>query len=371
MQTAFWICFGLLAYVYAGYPLLAWLLGCVFARPVHRGPVNERVSVVISVYNEAAFIEKKIRHLLDDHGDCVEEIHVASDGSTDGTDAIIERLASKEPRVKAHVASERRGKPFRLNETIPLCASEFVLLLDARQTLEAGSIPSLLENMHDERVGVVTGELIIGKEDGGFSGGYWSVEKWIRRNESRFHSIPGATGACCLVRRALFEAIPEDSLLDDVEIPMRIIRKGYRCVMDSRAVIRDRAVSPRMEMRRKRRTIAGNLQCLIRHPRWIVPGGHPVWFSFFSHKILRLVLPFATLGLWLMSAGLFEHGVVYPFAFLGISLAVVLGLAGWVGRNAGWRFSLIRLCFAWFWLNLSTVLAIVDTCRGRWKATWK
>src|SRR5882724_3708099 len=62
---------------------------------------------------------------------------------------------------------------------------------------------------------------------------YWRYEKFIRRNESRTASTPGASGAIDAIRRELFEPVPDDTILDDVLIPLRIARRGYRVVLET------------------------------------------------------------------------------------------------------------------------------------------
>ncbi|MBM4195377.1 MAG: hypothetical protein FJ202_13520 [Gemmatimonadetes bacterium] len=52
---------------------------------------------------------------------------------------------------------------------------------------------------------------------------YWRYEKFIRSTEGRTDSTVGATGAIYAIRRALFEPIPDDTILDDVVIPLRVV----------------------------------------------------------------------------------------------------------------------------------------------------
>ena len=100
-------------------------------------------------------------------------------------------------------------------------------------------------------------------------GFYWRYEKLIRQSESRSHSTVGATGAIYALRRALFEPIREDTILDDVLIPMKIVRQGYRVLFESEARAYDRVVGDGPEeFTRKVRTIAGNFQLFARQP-WL------------------------------------------------------------------------------------------------------
>src|SRR5262249_6579496 len=80
----FWIALTLLAYVYVGYPLLAWVRAALREEPLTRIPSEPFVTVIIVAYNEAQRIERRILNLLSlDYPRAKLEIVVASDGSTD------------------------------------------------------------------------------------------------------------------------------------------------------------------------------------------------------------------------------------------------------------------------------------------------
>src|SRR4029453_19302666 len=97
------------------------------------------------------------------------------------------------------------------------------------------TVRQLVANFADPHVGAASGELVITPGDETAPAGhgaalYWRYEKAIRSAEGRVDSTIGATGAIYAIRRALFEPIPEDTLLDDVLIPLRVVRRGYRVV---------------------------------------------------------------------------------------------------------------------------------------------
>src|SRR5438552_3348976 len=140
-------------------------------------------------------------------------------------------------------------------------------------------------------------------------GFYWRYEKHIRSMESRVDSTIGATGAIYAIRRALFEPIPDDTILDDVVIPLRIIRRGYRALFESGARAYDRTpATAHEEFSRKARTIAGTFQ-LFGHERWLFnPLRNRLWFQTFSHKGLRLLLPVLLFALFAANVTLLELG---------------------------------------------------------------
>jgi hypothetical protein len=124
------------------------------------------------------------------------------------------------------------------------------------------------------------------------AGFYWKYEKFIRANESWSGSTVGATGAIYAIRRELFEPIPPDTILDDVLIPMNVVRRGYRVLFEAEARAHDLiSWTPREDFIRKARTIAGTFQLFGRYPWMLNPRRCRVWFEALSHKALRLTIP--------------------------------------------------------------------------------
>src|SRR5207249_2121482 len=183
-------------------------------------------------YNEAERIEERLRNLLSlDYPQERLEIVLASDGSTD--DTVARAKAYEDAGVKVFAFETRCGKPAVLNALIPKVQGELIVLADARQRFEPKALRVLVRSFGDPQVGAASGELMLTPATkGGMisegAGAYWRYEKFIRRHESRVDSTVGATGAIYAIRRDLFEPIPADTILDDVLIPMRIARKGYR-----------------------------------------------------------------------------------------------------------------------------------------------
>jgi cellulose synthase/poly-beta-1,6-N-acetylglucosamine synthase-like glycosyltransferase len=109
MDIVFWTSALLILYPYAGYPLLLGLLRPLFGRPVQKAPVEPAVTFVISAYNEAQNLERKLDNTLAlDYPPSQLEILVASDASTDSTDAIAARYRSR--GVELIRLAERGGK---------------------------------------------------------------------------------------------------------------------------------------------------------------------------------------------------------------------------------------------------------------------
>ncbi len=375
LKVVFWWSGLTLVYIYVGYPLLVWTLGRLWPKRVRKGPVRKDVSVVVVAYNEAHNLERKIRSVLaSDGAEQVREVVVASDGSTDHTAEVVRAVSDR--RVRLVEFPHRRGKPAVLNDVVPTCRGEIVVLTDARQELSRPALAALLENFADPTVGVVSGELVFRSDEDTTTvssgvGAYWRYEKFIRKCESRFRSVPGATGALYAIRKSLFRPLPENTILDDVVLPLQIVEQGYRCVFEPRAVVWDRpSRSPRQEAVRKRRTIAGAAQLVVNHPRWLLPWKNPIWFEYVSHKLLRLLSP-VLLVLVAAANWPLRHEPLYAVTYslqLGLYLAALIG---WAFQRLGQKAVLFAPPLLFVTLNSVTLAALWDALRGRFRPTWR
>ena len=371
----FWIALALLAYVYLGYPVVAALRARLRARPDRRAAIEPTVSIVVVAYNEADRIEGRLENLLalDYPADRL-EIVVGSDGSTDATVDRARRFEEFGVRVQAFVT--RRGKPAVLNALTPTVHGEIVLFADARQRFEPGTLRALVANFADPQVGAVSGELMLQPADGAATAGhgaafYWRYEKFIRSAESRADSTVGATGAIYAVRRALFEPIPEDTLLDDMLVPLRIVRRGYRVIFEPAARAYDStSATAGQEFARKARTIAGNFQLLSRE-RWLFnPFQNRLWFETLSHKALRLALPL--LHVALLTANVAAAGASpYQWLLGGQVAFYACAIAGGVQRQGGRRFIGFTVPYTLGLLSWSTIVGFYRFLTNGQPVTWE
>lgn len=372
-HIVFWISALLLAYTYAGYPLVIWLRARHAALPVRGATHEPTLSILVIAHNEESRIRARIENLLTlDYPPERLEIVIASDASTDATVEIARSYAAR--GVSVVEFSAHRGKPAVLNDMVPRLLGEIAVLMDVRQRAEPVALRALVRNFADPAVGAVSGELMLIEDapDGRAVDGvgfYWRYEKFIRLHESRVDSTVGVTGAIYAIRRELFEAIPEATILDDVLIPMQIARRGYRVLFDAKAVVWDRvSASPENEFCRKVRTIAGNYLLFSHHPWLLNPFHNRLWFQTVSHKFCRLLGPACLLALLvsnLLLAEWFYRGVLV--------LQVLFYLAGSAGhllRNSSRKHVLLTVPHAFCLLNWSTAVGFWRFVRGEQRVTW-
>jgi biofilm PGA synthesis N-glycosyltransferase PgaC len=374
-EGLFWCCVSLLSYVYFGYPALIGFLALFRSRPASLEEGCPHASIVVVAHNEGARVEQRISNLLAlDYPAERLEILLASDGSTDDTVARARYYASD--RLRVIEFESRRGKAGVLNEVIPQARADIVVLADARQRFAPGVVRALVRHFSDPEVGAVSGELILESDPrangvGEGLGFYWRYEKFIRATESRIDSTIGTTGAIYAIRKYLFESIAEDTLLDDVLIPMQIARRGYRVLFEREALAYDRAApSASVELTRKVRTIAGNIQLFSSHHWLLNPLHNRLWFQTWSHKLLRLLSPFALLGafganLLLLGEAPYRWSLELQAAFYAAALA------GFGRRNSARTPTLLSLPYTFCLLNWATALAFVRFTSGQQTVTWE
>jgi cellulose synthase/poly-beta-1,6-N-acetylglucosamine synthase-like glycosyltransferase len=287
------------------------------ARPVKKEYREPQVSIVIAAHNEGARIGKKIENCLElDYPRRKLQIIVSLDGPTDGTEFVVWKYAAR--GVEMVHSREHCGKAAALNRAMRRANGEIVVFADVRQTFDRSAIRELVANFADHRVGAASGELLLldeaeqeAKTDVGL---YWRYEKALRSMESEIHSVAGATGAIYAIRRELFQPLPEDTLVDDMVTPLRIVLAGKRAVFDPQAKAYDTvACCPTAEYGRKVRTLTGNYQLMAQLPQLFLPWKNPIFVQFLSHKVGRLLVPHAMVAMFVTN--LFMLRGIYAVTF--------------------------------------------------------
>ena len=290
-------------YILLGYPILLAVLARR-DRQIDRHFAPKTVSLLLPVYNGGKWIRDKLQSILKlDYPRELLQVLVISDGSSDGTDDIVHEFA---PDGIELLRVPRGGKAAALNAGLSAARGEILFFTDVRQPLDPGCLKSLVSCLGDPTVGAACGHVYFlgGKDEQQVHMGlYWRYEKWIRLNHTRIHSIQAGTGCLYAMRRELASPIPPDTLLDDSYLPLCGFFRGYRFVFDTGAIAYEYPTTLDAEFRRKVRTLAGIYQLIGIFPALIGPGNR-MWIHFVSHKLGRLLVPFALLLMAVSSFGL-------------------------------------------------------------------
>ncbi len=336
MELVFWISVGLIGYTYAGYPVVLLLLAS--AQQIRRDlslvwgtdrrkridePFLPAVSLVFAAYNEAAVIAGKMRNCSEiDYPAGKVEILVGCDGCSDDTAVLARQTVLPNATVCEYTG--RSGKPAVLNRLVAAASGEIVVFSVANTMFEPEAIRALVRHFADRRVGCVCGELRLRKPESGAQqeGLYWRYEGVLKFFESRLNMLVGANGGIFAIRCKLFEPLPAKAIVDDFVTAMEVRKKNYAVVFDWEAAGYETAASSvREEFVRRVRIGAGNFHALRMTWRLLLPTAGRIAFSYWSHKVLRWLVPFALLTAFGAAAGLSRQPFYGACALAGLMLA--------------------------------------------------
>lgn len=371
----FWISFGLLVYVYLGYPLLLTLLARFSEAPIPDSDLPApSVTLLISAFNESQVIAAKLDNALAlEHPRDRLEIMVISDGSEDGTDEIVRQYSDRGVRLLRQ--EPRMGKTAGLNLGVSEAHGEILVFSDANAMYQPDAVRRLVRHFSNAKVGYVVGNARYyekGTESSSAQseGLYWKLETYLKKKESVFASVVGGDGAIYAIRRELYSPLlPTD--INDFLNPLQIVTRGYSGVFEPAAVCYEEAAENfGQEYRRKVRIISRSLNALRRVPEVLDPLRNTRhWFLLVSHKVLRWFAPFfmilcfaASLALW---------GVqLYKIAAILQATFYACALVGWKWRPANKIGKLFTLAFYFCMVNLASLVGCVKCFRGDLSGKW-
>lgn len=305
----FFVSLGVILHTYVIYPVLlvmldalaqargAWsyLSGAERRRPAAQLGLPS-VTVLIAAHNEATCIAARLENLLEqDYPPDKLEIIVGSDASTDETDAIVQRFGARGVRLSR---GERAGKAGVLARILLLAKGEVLVLTDANTEFERDAIRLLVQQLREPEVGLVCGRLRLHSPVGAplAESAYWKLESLLKLYESRRGCVMGANGGIYAVRKDLFPALPEGTVVDDFVAALRVLQRGYEVRYEPEAIAHEETAPGHAdEYRRRVRIAAGCFRALAQYQDLLSPRHGFTSFALWSHKVLRWVVPHAML----------------------------------------------------------------------------
>src|SRR5450432_789654 len=379
----FWFSLLIVFYSYFGYGMIIYLLVCLrrfFKKdsPVLLNFFEPEVTLVVSAYNEADFIESKIRNSLElDYPPEKLKLIFIADGSNDATTDIILKYG----RIQLLHETERKGKVAAMNRAIRFVETPFVIFSDANTLLNTASIKEIVKHYANAEVGGVAGEKIIisrekDKAAGAGEGLYWKYESFLKKLDSEFYSVVGAAGELFSVKTSLFHTAKEDTIIEDFVQSLQICMDGYVVRYEPGAfAIEAASVSIREEQKRKVRIAAGAFQAM-----YILKGLFNVFrfpvlsFQFISHRILRWTLCPVCLVICLVTNALlvyFGAGVQYLVVLLGQSVFYAMAGIGWWISARGLKMKVLYVPYYFLFMNLSVFQGFYRFIRKKQTAVWE
>ncbi|WP_431293696.1 glycosyltransferase family 2 protein [Pedobacter sp. P26] len=168
---------------------------------------------------------------------------------------------------------------------------------------------------------------------------YWKYESKLKEWDSELHTVVGAAGELYSIRRSLYQPVPQESVLDDFMISMRIAEKGYRIRYEPKAFAQETSsANIGEELKRKVRIGAGGIQSVIWLKSVLNPFRDPVLaFQYISHRVLRWTLaPLALIAAYLSNIILIAQrgSEIYDMLFLLQTLFYLMALSGlWLEKR--------------------------------------
>lgn len=366
IRLVFWLSVVGVVYAYALYPPILSLLAKLFGQATVPPVVNDElpsISLLIAAHNEQVVIRQRIQNALAlQYPRERIEVLIASDGSSDQTNEIVQEYKSQGVRLLNY--PQRRGKAMVLNDAMREARGDLVLLSDANTSTDPNAGHNLVRWFANPKIGAVCGKLILTDPASGQNadGIYWKYETFLKRKEGRLGALLGANGGIYAIRRALFEPIPPNTIVDDFVIPLLAkLRSGCEIVYDAEAIAHEEtAADVRIEFRRRIRIGAGGWQAIGILWPLLNPVRGWIAFTFFSHKVLRWSSPFlliatfvssvllsssrlfavfllaqlifyglASVGMWITTRSLAGRVIKVAQMFVGMNIALLLGFFRW------------------------------------------
>ena len=377
----FWISCSIVLYNYAGYALIVYFLNVFKSKK--QAPVPEdympSVSFIVAAYNEEDCIEKKIINSLEQKypSDKIEYIFV-TDGSSDRTSDIVACF----PSIKLLQSAERKGKSAAMNRAVLAASNEILLFSDANTILNKEATKNVARHYIEDKVGGVAGEKKVlsiedNSEDVGTSEGlYWKYESFLKRIDSDFHTVVGAAGELFSVRKELYETVPQEVILDDFFISMKVAQKGYRIIYEPEAFAMELpSFSIKDEKKRKVRIAAGGFQAMSMLPQALYFWKHPkTSFLYLSHRVLRWTFSPLCLIIALISGFLLALNTstaVYKVIFLIQAVFYLAGLLAYISPSLSKRIRILKLPYYFIFMNISVIQGFFRFLRRKQPSTWE
>lgn len=374
----FWTAVFLIVYTYIGFPLLIILRGLLSSHPYKNADVSDfpTVSIVIAAYNEAKTIAEKLDNLVSlDYPKDKIEVVIASDGSKDGTEAIVERY--KDRGVKL-LALPRSGKAVALNTAVAASNGEILVFSDANSIYKSDAIIELVKPFADPNIGGVAGNQVYRKNTADGSSGegeraYWNFDRLLKQFQGKAGNTLAATGAIYAIRRSLFRPIP-DGVSDDFVTSTSVIAQGYRLVFSPVAVAYEPvAATSTAEFGRKVRVIVRSWRAFFFMRELLNPFRHGFYaVQLFSHKILRYLVVLPLIVLFLVSPFLWKVSWFYQAAtIMQILFYACAGFGYFLDRTRSGLMKLLTIPFYFCMVNFASLVAIIKVLSGSQIKHWE
>lgn len=370
-ETIFFISLFLIAFAYFGYPISLYLANPIIGKDVKRAEYLPTVTFIVTVHNEEKRVAEKLDNVLRlDYPPERLEVLVASDGSVDATNSIVESYAGR--GVKLLEIPDRGGKENAQKYAVARAGGDIIVFSDVATGMETGGLKALTSNFSDSTVGCVSSEDRVVGRDGKPSGEgmYIRYEMWLRSLESRVNSLVGLSGSLFAARKEVCQDFSSE-MQSDFRTVLSSMKHGLRGISDPHSIgIYQDTADPKREWDRKIRTVIRGLTVFFRHIDLLNPFRFGFFsYQFFCHKLLRWSVPMLLILAFLSNLFLISDASFFP-VLMALQVAFYgAGVAGlrWPGLQQA---VVVKIASFFISVNASIAVAWVRYLQGDRIVKW-
>lgn len=335
MEMIFGVSLFLVFHAYFGYPITLTLLGTSRRKVVTKAPFEPPVSLIITACNEKSRIREKIENSIAlDYPQGRLQVIVASDGSTDSTNAIVGEYASHGVELLAF--PERRGKESAQRDAVLRATGEVIVFSDVSTRIAPYGLREIVANFSDLSVGCVSSvDMVMGRDGKPCGEGFYvRYEMWLRDLESRVNSLVGLSGSFFAARKEVCRDFSGE-MQSDFRTVLNSMRLGLRGVSDPKAVGLYQDISDsRREFDRKVRTVIRGLTVFFQNLEFLNPMRYGLFaYQYFCHKLLRWMAPLFLVTALSANTALSMNSMTYTILLLFHIAFYSLAVIGWRAKS--------------------------------------
>jgi len=273
----------------------------IFGKPADVASYQPKVVVLIPAYNEEKVIERTVRAALDSNYPNLRVI-VIDDGSKDRTLEVARRAFAAESAAGRVLilTKPNSGKADALNYGIQhIGGAELFVGIDADTIIAPDAISRLVPHFINPKVGAIAGNAKVGNRVNLWT--RWQALEYITSQNFERRAldvlgavsvVPGAIGAwrVSAVREA--GGFQTDTVAEDADLTMALLRLGYRVEYEDMALAYTEAPTNANGLMRQRfRWSFGILQSVFKHRGVFARKGALGWVALPNIVIFQILLP--------------------------------------------------------------------------------
>ena len=363
----FWMVIYLLVHSYLIYPFSLILIFIFKKKPKNsKTKLLPTVSILISAFNEEKVIAERIENISRLEYDFnLLEVLVGSDCSNDRTVEILNELGKKFNWLIVKEFNNRRGKASVLNDLARESKNDILVFTDANTKFNGDALGKLVNQFDNENTGGVCGRLVLDEPVGNFDKInreklYWKYETFLKKYEGSLGILIAANGGIFAIRRKLFKKFPEkDAVTDDLYQTLSVLNQGYDFYYSYNAVALEKISKElKTEFNRKIRFAATNFQTLKIFRGLLFNKNILLSYAFWSHKVLRWLVPIMLIFLFVSNLLLINYHQVYLILFISQLIFYSLSVLGFLFSLFKINIPIVGLVYYYVVTNLALLIGL-------------